>query len=632
MVPDIAGTGHSFKGAMAYYLHDKRQEAGAAHLLSAERVAWTATRNLATDDPQTATRIMVATAQSADELKAAAGVSTKGRKSKAHVYAYSLAWHPDEAGNLDKAEMLRAADQTLKALGAEKHQAIIICHTDRQHPHIHVVVNRVCPETGRMLPTSNDRLKLSDWANQYERERGQIVTPKREEKRMLREHFKERSARQDFAQEQRQKAEQKPRAERSEGSILKELSDAQKKLHSLQWKKLAADNKERRDAVYTVYGEAIKQAAAARKEANKPQWAQHFKDARAEQRAFDRREQSISGIVRNSLSTTLHQQQRGEIPDKGRLAQTFRNVLDSQARRTAFAQQQEDARQLAAARFKAALDAEIGQIKDLRSRDLAAQRELYTQERTALIAKQDGEKAKMREAWRQLYERRHVSGRQMEKRQAWQQARRIEKTARPVQTSPHVPRAERYAPTPQQQEKRIERAQRLAVPAPSEPQAMKFSRSFGKAATPKPEAPKAAPTERQFVAQSQPAPAPAGAPPVPARRAQDVPAQPNPSRAVQVQKPAPAPRKDWKQAAAAKPAQAQKPTATKPAPQQRAAQAQAQKPVAAKPAPAPRKDWTPPPKPAAPERLKDWNARASGDKPREIRPLPPRNRDRDRDR
>lgn len=616
MVPDIAGTGHSFKGAMAYYLHDKRQEAGAAHLLSAERVAWTATRNLATDDPQIATRIMIATANQADELKAAAGVRATGRKSKAHVYAYSLAWHPDEAGNLDRAEMLRAADQTLKLLGAEKHQAIIICHTDRQHPHIHVVVNRVSPETGKMLPTSNDRLKLSDWANQYERERGQIVTPKREEKRMLREHFKERSARQDFAQAQRQKAEQKPRAERSEGSILKELSDAQKKLHSLQWKKLAADNKERRDAVYTVYGEAIKQAAAARKEANKPQWAQHFKEARAEQREFDRREQSISGIVRNALSTTLHQQQRGEIPDKGRLAQTFRNVLDSHARRTAFAQQQEDARQLAAARFKAALDAEIGQIKDLRSRDLAAQRELYTQERAALIAKQDAEKAKMREAWRQLYERRRVAGEQQDRRQAWQQRRRIEKAATPTARREYVSRSDRYTLTPEQQEKLAQRQQRLATPPPPEPQAMKFSRSFSKAATPNPEAPKAAPTERQFVSQSQPSPAPAGAPPVPARRAQDVPAQPNPSKAVQVQKPAPVPRRDWKQAAPQTATPAPKPAAPKPAPKQPSTPAQAFRAVQP-PKPMPRKDWNS----AAQERPKI-----------EIKRLPPRDRDRDRER
>src|SRR5690606_6974587 len=85
MVPDIAKSGHSFKGAMAYYLHDKRQAGDTSHPQTAARVAWTETRNLATDDPRAAMRIMVATAQSADELKKVAGVSTKGRKSNAHV-------------------------------------------------------------------------------------------------------------------------------------------------------------------------------------------------------------------------------------------------------------------------------------------------------------------------------------------------------------------------------------------------------------------------------------------------------------------------------------------------------------------------------------------------------------------
>ena len=62
MVPDIAGTGHSFKGALAYYLHDKRASDALPQLSSNERVAWTETRNLATDDMHTAQRVMIATA------------------------------------------------------------------------------------------------------------------------------------------------------------------------------------------------------------------------------------------------------------------------------------------------------------------------------------------------------------------------------------------------------------------------------------------------------------------------------------------------------------------------------------------------------------------------------------------
>ena len=174
MVPDIAKKGHSFDGAFAYYLHDKGSD-------TTERVGWTETRNLMTDAPQVAKRIMIATALQSDELKAQAGIKATGRTSNAHVYAYSLAWHPDEADGLTKDEMLKAVDQSLKELKADHLQAVIVCHTDQKHPHVHVVLNRVDQNDGRMHPFKNDRLQLSKWANDYERERGHIVTPAREE-------------------------------------------------------------------------------------------------------------------------------------------------------------------------------------------------------------------------------------------------------------------------------------------------------------------------------------------------------------------------------------------------------------------------------------------------------------------
>lgn len=116
---------------------------------------------------------MAATALDADRLKREAGIRNTGRKSDQSVYAYTLAWHPDEAKSLSRAEMVRAADETLRVLGADDRQAILVCHTDRPHPHVHIIVNRVSPQDGRMLGTSNDRLKLSQWALSYRQMRGQ---------------------------------------------------------------------------------------------------------------------------------------------------------------------------------------------------------------------------------------------------------------------------------------------------------------------------------------------------------------------------------------------------------------------------------------------------------------------------
>ena len=79
----------------------------------------------------------------------------------------------------DRAEMNRAAEETLKALGLERHQALIVAHRDKDHPHLHMIANRVNPETGKAAKLGNDRLKLSRWAERWERERGQVKCPER---------------------------------------------------------------------------------------------------------------------------------------------------------------------------------------------------------------------------------------------------------------------------------------------------------------------------------------------------------------------------------------------------------------------------------------------------------------------
>ena len=43
--------------------------------------------------------------------------------------------------------MRRAAQESLKALGMERHQALVVSHRDGQ-PHVHVIANRMDPESG----------------------------------------------------------------------------------------------------------------------------------------------------------------------------------------------------------------------------------------------------------------------------------------------------------------------------------------------------------------------------------------------------------------------------------------------------------------------------------------------------
>lgn len=171
MVPKVASSGRSFKGAAAYYLHDKKAN-------TSERVAFTEAVNLPTCDGHRAIAHMIDTAEHASQLKAAAGLKA-GRKLQKPVYAYSLSWHPDQ--NPTKADQIEAARQSLKALGVSDRQALIVSHNDEPHPHVHVIVNRVCPETGKAAKMDNDHLKLSQWAERYERENGGILCAARVE-------------------------------------------------------------------------------------------------------------------------------------------------------------------------------------------------------------------------------------------------------------------------------------------------------------------------------------------------------------------------------------------------------------------------------------------------------------------
>jgi len=174
MIPRVAKSGRSFKGAGLYYLHDK----GAS---TDDRVAFTETVNLPTNDADRGIAHMIDTATHANQLKQQAGIKG-GRPLQAPVYCYSLAWHPSETPT--KAEQLEAVQATLKRLGVADRQAVIIGHNDTDHTHVHVMVNRVCPTTGKASTMGNDRLILSEWAHQYREQRGELhFCPEREKNR-----------------------------------------------------------------------------------------------------------------------------------------------------------------------------------------------------------------------------------------------------------------------------------------------------------------------------------------------------------------------------------------------------------------------------------------------------------------
>lgn len=422
MVPKIHANGTSFKGAAAYLLHDK----GKAR--TAERVAWTEVRGLASDDPQTAWRIMAATAMDRDRLKREAGVRNTGRKSDDTVLHYTLNWHRDEAGTLTREEMMRAANASLRALGAEDRQALIVCHRDGQ-PHLHIIVNRVSPTDGRMLSSSKQRLKLSKWAQAYEKERGHIWCENRvlnndarargeftrAAKEMPRNILEQERQAGRAVNDNRLTADHVRAQQRAMDAALSRRGREMHAKHRQQQAELSARHKARKEAIYEEAKKSIGQAKARIREAYRPEWRALFRAQQAEARAFEERETRILGKIANVVKAMdFARQVRGEDIGAG-IGDLFRFVAFAGERRKALAQMQEKEKGDLARRQDAATTDAINQVRDERGRLLAAGRERFAAERGDMLLEQRADQAALRSAWRTRSEQRS---------DAWQEFRR----------------------------------------------------------------------------------------------------------------------------------------------------------------------------------------------------------------
>jgi hypothetical protein len=162
MIPRLHPRGASFKGACNYILHDPEKQ-------TSDRVAWVTTRNLASS-PEWAWHEMYGTWAAQDQLKKASGHDLRGRKNAKPVLHYTLSWALSEQPTQE--HMREAALGSLKAMGLHEHEALIAAHNDKEHTHLHIVVNTVHPQTGLTAPMKFSKLELSKWAEAYELQHG----------------------------------------------------------------------------------------------------------------------------------------------------------------------------------------------------------------------------------------------------------------------------------------------------------------------------------------------------------------------------------------------------------------------------------------------------------------------------
>jgi hypothetical protein len=193
---DVGQMFQNFEAARLYYLHDKREE-NEAERFTTERIARVETRNLPTEDPHNAFKVMAFTAINADDIKrqhaeARGEAYRPGKPIKTPGFSLTLSWHPDDAPE-DK-HIMETGDAAIAALdhipqkdkqnqdrNLSHRQRVMVIHRDQDHVHLHILINMVHPETGKVQHPRRDlrtgrsaheltnyKLVLSRWAQAYE--------------------------------------------------------------------------------------------------------------------------------------------------------------------------------------------------------------------------------------------------------------------------------------------------------------------------------------------------------------------------------------------------------------------------------------------------------------------------------
>ncbi|MGA7830162.1 MAG: TraI/MobA(P) family conjugative relaxase, partial [Terracidiphilus sp.] len=103
------------------------------------------------------------------------GVASLNDRCKDALCHYELAWPPGELPT--RPQWTDAALHTLKALGYGDHQYMIVAHDDKKHFHIHIMLNKVHPETLRAHTTYRNWLALDAAARFLEAKHGWSHTP-----------------------------------------------------------------------------------------------------------------------------------------------------------------------------------------------------------------------------------------------------------------------------------------------------------------------------------------------------------------------------------------------------------------------------------------------------------------------
>jgi hypothetical protein len=173
MIGKIPKTGKGFRGTFNYLVRGKRDAE------TPERLGWMETRNLFVEDNEKIPAMMRATA-------------AQSQKCQKPVYHFLISWREDEAPADPTMRMV--ADRALYDLGLQDHQAVLAAHHDTAHRHLHIMVNRVHPETGKAWHTGKDWERLERSIARQAMELGFLKVDGRHNTKMARDAKRARDA------------------------------------------------------------------------------------------------------------------------------------------------------------------------------------------------------------------------------------------------------------------------------------------------------------------------------------------------------------------------------------------------------------------------------------------------------
>jgi hypothetical protein len=203
-----------------------------------------------------------------------------------------------------------------RAQFANEHQVLVVAHRDTpEKPHVHIVVNRVHPGHGVMLPTSNDYLKLSKWAEQFEREHGGLVVDARAIANAARDqgekvYGKKRPPR-DVYEAEKDARDNHPEAlkiqteQRTKDAALAKQSEATRTRCLVEWRALEATHKQRLADLNEETEKAINTDKWTIRGTFQGQKAMLMAQQRIETKAFEKAEESLIGRANNALRSLI---------------------------------------------------------------------------------------------------------------------------------------------------------------------------------------------------------------------------------------------------------------------------------------------------------------------------------------